>query len=286
MARHLRIEYPGAVYHVISRGNARENIYLDDTDRQAFLKIVGEAVKRQNIILHTYCLMNNHYHLLLETPDGNLSMAMKQINGIYTQKFNLRHKRCGHVFQGRYKSILVERDSYLLELCRYISLNPVRTGLVKLPEEYRWSSYRAATGRDNAPEWLDLIWIKSCFSPDMEKAAAMYEKFVMEGIDKPAVIPDNGIAIGNESYLLEIKELAKGSGLERRRGERYINRPELKSIFHEDTGIKDRNRAIYRAYVDHAYTQREIAAYLGISYVTISRAIKESDSASRSEVNS
>ena len=275
MSRHIRIEYPGAIYHITSRGNARESVYLCDKDRQIFLDILSDTVEDHNLTLHSYCLMDNHYHLLVETPDGNLSRAMRQLNGIYTQRFNWRYKRCGHVFQGRYKSVLVERDSYLLELCRYIALNPVRARIVKLPEDYMWSSHRAVAGLEEPLRCLSLTWILSNFSTDSSNAAAMYQKFVMEGIGKPTVIPENGIAIGGESYLQQIQDMASGSGLEHSRRERYLGRPELGSIFNGIEDTKGRNRAIYKAYVENAYTQREIAAYLGISCVTVSRVIKE-----------
>jgi putative transposase len=141
MARPIRIEYPGAVYHVTARGNARMDIFVEDAARMGFLEILEDVIKRFNWLYHSYCLMGNHYHLLLETIDGNLSAGMRYINGVYTQYFNHRHDRVGHVFQGRFKAILVEKERYLLELCRYVVLNPVRAGMVKLPEEYGWSSY-------------------------------------------------------------------------------------------------------------------------------------------------
>lgn len=134
MARPLRIEFPGAVYHVTSRGHAKQVIFLDVRDYADFLEVLCFVVKRFNWILHAYCLMSNHYHLLIETPDGNLSRGMRQLNGIYTQQFNRRHSRVGHVLQGRYKAILVDKENYLLELCRYIVLNPVRAGIAKGPK--------------------------------------------------------------------------------------------------------------------------------------------------------
>ena len=136
MARPLRLEFPGAVYHVTSRGNARAAIFLDDEDRPIFLGVLGAVVARFGWLCHAYCLMDNHYHLLLETPDPNLSRGMRQLNGVYTQRFNRRHGRVGHVLQGRFKAILVDRDGYLLELARYLVLNPVRAGRVKDPGRY------------------------------------------------------------------------------------------------------------------------------------------------------
>ncbi len=141
MARPLRIEYDGAVYHVTSRGNDRKAIYRDDEGREQFLAMLAKVNKRFNWICHGYCLMNNHYHLIIETPDGNLSSGMRQLNGMYTQLYNRRYNRSGHIFQGRYKAILIEKESHLAEVCRYVVLNPVRARSVKSPEQWQWSSY-------------------------------------------------------------------------------------------------------------------------------------------------
>ena len=134
MARPLRIEYPGAVYHITSRGNEKKAVYKSDQDRSNFLNTLQHVNKRYNWICHAYCLMDNHYHLLIETPDGNLSIGMRQLNGVYTQLFNNLHGRTGHLFQGRYKSILIQKDSHLLEVCRYVVLNPVRAKMAEVPE--------------------------------------------------------------------------------------------------------------------------------------------------------
>jgi REP element-mobilizing transposase RayT len=146
MARPLRIEYPGAVYHITSRGNEKKLIFKDERDREIFLDTLSQVDKRYNWLCHAYCLMNNHYHLIIETPDGNLSAGMRQLNGVYTQTFNRQHNRVGHLFQGRYKGILIQKDSHLLEVCRYVVLNPVRAKAVKKPEQWRWSSYQATAG--------------------------------------------------------------------------------------------------------------------------------------------
>ena len=146
MARPLRIEYPEALYHITSRGNARSPVFDDDRDRREFLMILEDVVGRYKWLCHAFCLMDNHYHLLVETVDGNVSLGMRHLNGVYTQAFNRRHHRVGHVFQGRFTSVLVERESYLLELCRYVVLNPVRAGIVKHPGAYRWSSYKSTGG--------------------------------------------------------------------------------------------------------------------------------------------
>ena len=155
MARPLRIEFPGAVYHVTSRGNAKQAIFIDDEDRHGFSGALSIVVERFNWLCHAYCLMGNHYHLLIETPNGNLSKGMRELNGVYTQGFNQRHRQVGHLFQGRYKAIIVEKDNHLLSLCRYVVLNPVRVGLIKKPEQWRWSSYGATIGAAKKPILFD-----------------------------------------------------------------------------------------------------------------------------------
>lgn len=143
MSRPLRIEYPGAFYHVTARGNERKDIFADDRDQERFLFYVNAAFERYKARIHAYCLMSNHYHLLIETPVGNLAQTMRHINGLYTTYFNVKRNRNGHLFQGRYKAILVEKDEYAGELSRYIHLNPVRAKIVERPEDYEWSSYRS-----------------------------------------------------------------------------------------------------------------------------------------------
>jgi REP element-mobilizing transposase RayT len=146
MTRPLRIEYPGAVYHITNRGNDKKAVFKDDQDRETFLKILAFVNKRYHWLCHAYCLMDNHYHLMIETPDGNLSLGMRQLNGVYTQARNKRHGKTGHLFQGRYKAILIQKDTHLLEVCRYVVLNPVRARMVEKPEDWRWSSYQATGG--------------------------------------------------------------------------------------------------------------------------------------------
>ena len=159
MTRPLRIELAGGVYHVTSRGDRRENIYFCDADRRAWLELLGKVCERFNWMCHAWCQMSNHYHIVVETVEGNLSQGMRQLNGVYTQHINSAYQRVGHVFQGRYKGILVEKESYLLELARYVVLNPVRAGIVDDPQQWSWSSYAAMTGEKQAPPWLQTDWI-------------------------------------------------------------------------------------------------------------------------------
>lgn len=160
MARQLRLEFAGGLYHLTARGNAQAAIYQDNDDRKLFLDLLGREIDQQGWLCYAYCLMDNHYHLLIETPEANLSKGMRRLNQVYTQAFNRRHGRVGHVLQGRYKSIVVDKDNYFLELSRYIVLNPVRAGMVKAAQEWSWSNYRATAGMIVSPAWLQVkpVW--------------------------------------------------------------------------------------------------------------------------------
>jgi putative transposase len=184
MARPLRIVYPGAYYHVMSRGNEQKEIFKSQRDREKFLEYLASANERYGAIIQAYCLMSNHYHLLLETPEGNLPQIMRHINGAYTTYFNLKRKRSGHLFQGRYKAILVEADSYAAELSRYIHLNPIRVGLAERPEDYPWSSYRSYIGQSPPADWLKTEFILSYFGQPGTKTRIRYRKFVEELQDR------------------------------------------------------------------------------------------------------
>jgi REP element-mobilizing transposase RayT len=281
MARPLRIEYPGALYHVTSRGNARAKIFLDDHDYRKFLDVLGSAVKRFNWICHAYCLMPNHYHMLIETPDGNLSRGMRHLNGIYTQKFNWKHSRCGHLLQGRYKAILVDKDEYLLELSRYLMLNPVRAGITRFPWEYTWSSYRATVGKERAPEFLTTDWLLARCGDKRGLARRGFENFVREGT-KIKVSPwsdlKGQIYLGGEAFVENLLLEFSGSKDKLReipKEQRYAGRQSLKELFEgkNRTNKKLRNEAIYRAHARQGYKLLEIAEFLGMHYASISRIV-------------
>ena len=210
MARSLRIEYPGAFYHVTSRGIERRSIFHSDTDRKRFLSYLVSAHERYGALVHGYCLMDNHYHLLLETPLGNLSKILHHINGAYTTYFNIRHNRVGPLFQGRYKAILVERDAYGQELSRYIHLNPVRAGVVARPEDYPWSSYRYYVMDQILPEWLSADVILGYLGTSTMEAKAGYRRFVEEIISVPLDNPLRYVVastfLGSGGFIQSIKE--------------------------------------------------------------------------------
>jgi putative transposase len=255
------------VVHVIARGNERGVIVRDDYDRQAFLSIFGHTVDRCDWLCHTYCLMDNHYHLLLEVPLGNLPLGMRHLNGVYAQRFNRRYERSGHLFQARYRSILVEKNTYLLSVCRYIDLNPVRAGIVQKPEDYQWSSYRAMAGLDRAPAFLTTEWVLSQFATSRRLAQARYRDFVAAGVEKPTVL---GERVGGEEFLsLELGH--HETLLEVPRAQLQPLRRPLAEVFATEQA------PIAAAYRLHRYRLHEIAAHLGCHYSTVSRALRREE---------
>ena len=208
MSRPLRIEFEGAVYHITARGNERRPIFIDDEDRLRFLNILKELKESQQIILYCYCLMTNHYHLLLETPFGNLIRNMHTIQTRYTMYFNSRQRRAGHLFQGRYKSLIVDKDNYLLELSRYIHLNPLRAGIVKRAADYNWSSCK-----DYLQERVGIVdryFILSKFGRKKSVAHKRYQVFLNEGIGiEKRDLRDNifgQLVIGTEQFWEKIQK--------------------------------------------------------------------------------
>jgi putative transposase len=280
MARPLRLEFPGALYHVTARGNARQAIVLDDRDRALFLLCLGDTIVRFGWICHAYCLMDNHYHLLIETPEGHVSRGMRQLNGVFTQRMNRRHGRVGHLFQGRFKAIVVERESYLLELCRYIVLNPIRAGMVRQLEHYPWSSYPATRGLVECPGWLNSDWVLSQFGGRRANAQRRYAEFVGEGrgLPSPWSAVRGQALLGSESFvdtmrpLLEEKQTLK----EIPRGQRLLHRPSLTQLFTNVVRADKRLRdvTIRTACVDYGYSMATIAHHADIHYSTVSKIVK------------
>ena len=210
MARPLRINYPGAFYHVTSRGNEKKNVFKSKRDREKFFEYLESATERYDAVIHAFCLMDNHYHLLIETPSGNLPQIMRHINGAYTTYFNVKRARSGHLFQGRYKAILVEIDEYAKELSRYIHLNPVRAKMVKTPEEYEWSSYRFYIGETKPPKWLYRDFILGYFGNKVSIAQKGYRNFVSilvnEKYESPLDDVVSSTVLGNPSFITFIKD--------------------------------------------------------------------------------
>jgi len=281
MARPLRIEFPGAVYHVTARGDRREDIFVDDEDRRALLGVVAQALSRFDAEALAYCLMGNHYHFVLHTRQANLSKLMRHVNGVYTQTYNRSHHKVGHVFQGRFKAILVDRDSYLLEVCRYVDLNPVRARLVRKPGSWAWSSYRAHVGKAPVPEWLDtrglhgyLLGRPARSAADRRRAADRYARLV-------ASVPDarlwdsalrQQIYLGDEEFVERMQTLAEDSNSTDRDIPK-VQRTKARTLAHWLASCDHREEALYQAHTAGAITMTEIAGELGLSVSRVSRLI-------------
>ena len=288
MARPLRIEYPGAYYHITSRGNERKNIFRSKKDREQFLSYLKSAYLKYGAVIHSFCLMDNHYHVFLETPKGNLSRIMLHINGAYTNYFNARYKRRGHLFQGRYKAVLVEADSYAGELSRYIHLNPVRAAMVDMPEKYKWSSYQYFTDMKRRPEWLVLDFILSYFDNDSVQARKRYQEFVcaaiIGGAESPLEKTVASMVLGSDDFIAVIKDKYLGPK------KRDRNIPALKALM-KDPDIAETHKQVkalcnndaflskkITIYLFHKYSDKrlkEVGAYFGIGDSAVSEASRQ-----------
>jgi REP element-mobilizing transposase RayT len=280
MTRPLRIEYPGALYHVMSRGDNKQGIFLNDHDRERFFDIYSDIVDRLGWATFAWCLMGNHFHLVVETPDPNLSEGMRLLNGIYTQYFNKNHGRVGHLFQGRFRSIVVEKNRYLLELIRYVVLNPVRSGRIDAPGDWRWSSYRATAGLEECPDWFDPGWILELVSEGVggrESRRRQYIEFIAQGMLKEEDIMDKvrqQIYLGDESFIESVQFKCPPDGSD----PDIVNEQRRKPMsFLQEylRGYRDRREAMARAYLEGGFSQAEISKHFGVHYSTISKAVRD-----------
>ena len=271
MARALRIEFEGALYHTINRGVGRMTIFHNDKDWLKFLSFQERVIKQFNWICHAYCLMGNHYHLLIETPDPNLSRGMKILNQLYSQFYNWKYQRTGTVFQDRYKAWLVEKEEKFLDNSRYIVNNPVEANMVQHPSEWPWSSFRATRGLEKPPLFLETDFLLRHFCSSRKKAQNMYEEFVLAGIgmESPLKEAKNQIFIGSDSFIretmLRIDSTDKLRNLPRK--QRVAGRPALNEIFNARAmrSKKERNNKIKAAYEVHHYPLKEIGEHLNLN---------------------
>jgi putative transposase len=224
MSRPLRLEFAGALYHVTSRGDRREDIYRCDDDRRDWLDVLGGVCLRFNWVVHGYCLMSNHYHLLLETVDGNLARGMRQLNGLYTQDFNRRYGLVGHLFQGRYKAILVQKENNLLELTRYVVLNPLRARMVESLDDWPWSSHPFVTGQDEPPPWLDTEWLLGQFGTQRGEALKAYLQFVQAGRGLPSPLEKvrHQLVLGDDAFAERHRQTQDAETLREALGPRWL----------------------------------------------------------------
>ncbi len=272
MARPLRIEYEGAVYHVTSRGNARSDIYLDDADYEMFLDILNYVVERFGWQCHAYCLMTNHYHLMIETPQPNLSRGMSQLNGMFTQRFNRNHDRVGHLYQGRFKSIIVDKDSYLLELSRYIVRNPVAARMVDNVGDWPWSSYQATSGMLTPPDFLQVDWLLSQFSHLKAHAQEAYIGFVGEKTNISPWDSLNGPDIlGDDVFRGQLQRESENIPIGITQRKAILRHLPLSDIAQEG---RERSDWMREAYCEHGHTMQAIAEFANLHHSTVSRLIK------------
>lgn len=275
MSRPLRLEFPGAFYHITSRGDRREPVYLNQTDFKDFLDLFSDVCERYHWRCHAYCLMTNHYHLLIESIDGNLSAGMRHLNGVYTQRFNKRHQHVGHVFQGRFKAILVDADAHLLELARYVVLNPVRANMVKTAGQWAWSSYRYMIGKRQPPAWLETDRLLLAFSEQRPHAQQAYIEFVATAPRQSSIWKHlrHQIYLGDKDFVTLMQALIDDASqsleipsIQRREPARALN-------FYEDA-FENEKQAMQAAYATGQYTLKTIADYFKVHYSTVSRAVK------------
>jgi len=285
VSRPLRIEYPGAFYHVTSRGNERKMVFQSTRDREKYLTYLESAHDRYGAIIHVYCLMGNHYHLLLETPRGNLSRVLHHINRAYTTYFNIKRGRSGHLFQGRFKGILVEKDAYCKELSRYIHLNPVRAGMVKSPSEYQWSSYRSFIGKDKKPDWLTTELVLGDFGGEGRKGYRGYREYVERRETKELESPFKRVIastfLGSEEFVNWIRtEYLEKKEIDRRNIpsiKKVLKGPSLEEIERAVVKVMGKNHTLYKKmciYLSHQYSGMrldEIGTYFGLKGSAVSQ---------------
>ena len=275
MARPLRLQIPGGLYHVTARGNRREAIYLDDADRQAFDALLAEVCIRYNWAVHAVCQMGNHYHVLVSTPDGNLAAGMRHLNGVYTQRFNARHGRVGHLFQGRYGAVLVERESYLVEVARYVVLNPVRARMVRQAEDWPWSSYRATVGLAAMPDWLDVEWILAVFASPRAAAIEGFRQFVAAGRDQPRPWEklSNQVFLGSEAFVDRMQGRIAALDGDLNEVPATQRRARVEPLERYRGRCASRDEAIAVAYASGGYTMKEVGDFFGVHYSRVSRIV-------------
>jgi REP-associated tyrosine transposase len=278
MARPLRVHLPGALYHVMSRGNARQDIFLDDDDRARFLDRLAVTCARFCIRCHAYCLMRNHYHLVLEPSALPLSRMMQQLNSSYSQWFNRRHSRVGHVLQGRYKGLVLDDESYLRRVVRYIALNPVRGALVETPGQWRWSSYRATAGLEAPPAFLSLDRVWHSFDIDGISPQQRFADFVTAAPCRQGPPQTASMVYGSEAFTerIDVVMAPQRGTRDLLYAERFACRPTLDRLFADAGDAAALDRAMHGAFARHAYTLSEIGQFVGRPAPTVWRRIQRS----------
>jgi len=277
MSRPVRIEFPGASYRVTSKSRDGQIVFKDDEDRGAFLNVVENVVDRFDWLVHSYILMDDHYHLVVEVPGTNLSKGMRQLNGVYTQHFNRRHGQEGPIFQGRFKSVLFEKKNYLLPVCRHVVINPTRDKEPANYATYRWSSYRALAGQVKKPKLLHSNGVLAHFGKREKDAQRKYREYVKQGlgIESPLANLTSQVLLGSARFLNEMQPILQGERLSKRGPKSAKRRRSLNALFKkvDDKTRSERNDLIKKAHLDHGYTLMEIGSHLGLHYTTVSKVV-------------
>lgn len=277
MSRPVRIEFPGAIYHITSKGSKGQTVFQDREDRAVFLNILDNVVSRFSWLVHSYVMMDEHYHLVIEIPKGNLSKGMRQLNGVYTQHFNRRHDLDGPIFQGRFKSVLFEKSTYLLPICRHVALNPVRVGARSQLNRFRWSSFRATAGVVSEPAFLHTEDLLRGFGKREKSSRRKYQAYVEQGIDgdSPFLERSHQVLLGSAKFLREMQPILQGEKLAKLGPKQARRRRSLNALF-RTVGAKsraERNELIRRAHLDYGYTLMEIGDHLDLHYTTVSKIV-------------
>lgn len=273
MARALRVVFPGAVYLVMSRGEHGRPIYEDERDRDNFLEIVAEVVEHFNWRCYAYCLMPRFYQLEIQTPDANLSAGMRNLNGMYTQAWNRRHGRGGRLFQGRYRSLVIDPESYLLQVARQIVLNPVQEGLAKAPDDWPRSSYRATAGEERVPPWLDVNGLLRHFESDLRDAQAGYKRFVSSDANGEGLFSNvrQQLYLGNDEFVRRVQAVIEMTDEPGTTSIDKLPATNLDEIVRFSHG---RNRAIVEAYKTGGYSYADLGKYFRMHPSSIGRVIR------------
>lgn len=266
MSRPLRIQAAGLTYHVTARGNGRMPIFLDEVDRTSFLELFTSVVQEKQLVCHADCQLDNHYHAVVTTTAPNISKAIQQLNGEYAEWWNERHGHVGHVFQGRFSAPIVQDDTYLLTVCRYVVLNPVRAGLVEEPGLWRWSSYRATANLAVVPAYLSpqTLWR---YMGGGDDAPRRYREFVGAGAPEEKLPRD--LILGDDQFQQQFAAWRERASPEVPVRERVL-RPPLDDVFALAVTRTDRNAAIVEAFAA-GYRATEVAQYLGVNPATVRR---------------
>ncbi len=277
MARPIRIEFPGANYHITSRSNSGKKIFLANEDRVIFLNILNNVVQRFSWLLHSYVMMDDHFHLVVETPQGHLSRGMRQLNGVYTQYFNRHYNLEGPIFQGRFKSILFEKKNYLLPLCRHVVLNPVRLGTQLSLDRHLWSSFRSTIGVSEDAAFLYTADLLSVLSKQVKTSRRKFREYVEAGINEISPLSErsNQVLLGSPEFLKEMQPKLLGERMRKRGPKQARRRKSLLNLFPsvESRSRAERNKLIRKAHVDYGYTLVEIGKHLGLHYTTVSKVV-------------